>query len=48
MANGKTEGELDQTARNLCNTMGIDYNEAVQQFRGSCGMGFPNSFGVRK
>lgn len=33
MANGKTDSELEQTARNLCQNMGVDYEEAKQQFQ---------------
>lgn len=32
MAQGKTEQELQQTAQNLCNQMGIDMEEARKQF----------------
>lgn len=33
MAQGKSEQELRQTAMNLCNSMGIDINQAFAQFQ---------------
>lgn len=32
MAQGKNQQELEQTARNLCQQIGIDYNDALEQF----------------
>lgn len=32
MASGKDEKQLEQTARNLCQQRGIDYDEALKQF----------------
>lgn len=32
MAQGKNQQELEQTARNLCQQIGIDYNDALNQF----------------
>ena len=33
MANGKTDSELEQIARNICATKGIDFDEALKQFK---------------
>lgn len=42
MAKGKNEEQLKQTAMNLCKNIGIDFNEALQAFRGNiCGFGGP-------
>lgn len=32
MAQGKNQQELEQTAKNLCQQIGIDYNDALKQF----------------
>ena len=32
MAQGKNQQELEQTAKNLCQQIGIDYNDALNQF----------------
>ena len=33
MASGKTDSELEQIARNICATKGIDFDEALKQFK---------------
>lgn len=33
MASGKTDSELEQIARNICVTKGIDFDEALKQFK---------------
>lgn len=33
MASGKTDFELEQIARNICATKGIDFDEALKQFK---------------
>lgn len=37
MARGKNEDELKQVAQNLCRNMGIDMNEAFEQFKNQMG-----------
>ena len=32
MAQGKSQQQLEQTAKNLCQQIGIDYNDALSQF----------------
>lgn len=32
MAQGKNQQQLEQTAKNLCQQIGIDYNDALKQF----------------
>ena len=32
MAQGKNQQQLEQTAKNLCQQIGIDYNDALNQF----------------
>lgn len=45
MASGKTDDQIIQTSKNLCNTMGIDFNEAVQTFQS---IGGGNLFGNQR
>lgn len=33
MSNGKTTSELEQIARNICATKGIEYEDALKQFK---------------
>ena len=33
MANGKSDKELEQTAMNLCQTMGVDFGQTWQRFQ---------------
>lgn len=33
MSNGKTTAELETIARNICTTKGIQYEEALNQFK---------------
>lgn len=33
MAKGKSSSELEQVAKNLCKEKGIDFDQAVQQFK---------------
>lgn len=33
MANGKTTSELEQIARNICATKGVDFDDALKQFK---------------
>ena len=33
MADGKTPAELEQIAKNICASKGVDYNEAVNMFK---------------
>ena len=37
MAQGKSPDELRQTAQNLCQNMGIDFEQAIQQFKSQLG-----------
>ena len=37
MAQGKSEKELEQVARNLCNQRGIDIEQAYKQFQAFMG-----------
>lgn len=37
MANGKNSQQLEQTARNLCQNMGIDFDQSWQQFQNNMG-----------
>lgn len=32
MVQGKNQQQLEQTAKNLCQQIGIDYNDALNQF----------------
>ena len=34
MASGKTDSELEQIARNICATKGLEFDAAFQQFQG--------------
>lgn len=38
MADGKSEAELQQIARNLCAQSGVDYDAALSQFRAIMGI----------
>ena len=33
MSSGKTASELEQIARNICTTKGIEYEDALKQFK---------------
>lgn len=37
MANGKSQQEIEQIARNLCQQRGIDLNQAMEQFKAQMG-----------